>query len=264
MRHPNHNVKSALLGIMLGTLALNTQADPYEDGLMAYTVGNFDKAGQLLMKAADQGDNGAEHLLMRLYSEGHLRVVDQDLETLKWTRRAADSGIMQAQYNLAEIYAKNPDSLAESAKWYRLAASQGHPRAYFKLGDILKAGGRGIDANTAESTRMYQIAASEFDVFAQKGHADYQYLLGTMYQEAKGVKKNIDLALKWLGKSAMQGHVLAQMTLGRIYASGIDVPRDSSQARYWLNLAVAQGHEDAIAALDELNNNSDGTVAFAM
>lgn len=264
MRHPTHNAKSALIGIMLGSLALNAQADLYEDGLMAYTTGNFAEAGQLLVSAAENGNSGAEHLLMRLYSEGHLEAVNQDQETLKWTRKAAESGIKQAQYGLAEIYAKNPDTLAESVQWYRKAANQGHPKAFFKLGDILKAGGRSVAADAGESTRMYQIAASEFDVFAQKGHADYQYLLGTMYQLAKGVNKNMDLALKWLGKSAMQGHILAQMTLGRIYASGIDIPRDTSQARYWLNLAAAQGYNDAISALDELNNSDDATVAYAM
>jgi len=262
MKYPIHNAKSALIGLMLGSFALYAHADAYEDGLMAYTTGNFAEAGQLLMTAAESGDSGAEILLMRLYSEGRLDATNQDQETLKWARKAAEKGLKQAQYGLAEIYAKNPDTLAESVKWYRKAAVQGHPKAYFKLGDIYKDGGKGVESSSAESSRMYQIAASEFDVFAQKGHADYQYLLGTMFQQAKGVRKNMDLALKWLGKSALQGHVLAQMTLGRIYANGVDVPRDTAQASYWLNLAAAQGHADAIAALEALSN--DATVAYAM
>lgn len=262
MKHPIHTLRTALAGILLGSVALHAHADSYEDGLMAYTTGNFGKAGEHLMMAADNGDTGAEHLLMRLFSEGHLKAQNQNKEILKWTRRAAENGIMQAQYSLAEIYAKHPDTLKNAVSWYRKAADQGHPDAFFKLGEILKDGAKGIEANSEDSNRMYQIAASEFDVYAQKGNAEYQYLLGTMYQHAKGVKKNMDLALKWISQSAIQGHAMAQLTLGRIFARGIDVHRDASQARYWLNLAAAQGDNDAIAVLDELND--EATVAYAM
>lgn len=262
MNHPIHTLRTALVGIMLGTAAFHAQASSYEEGLIAYSTGNFAAASQHLMIAADQGNSGAEHLLMRLFSEGHLAAQNQEKEILKWTRKAAEKGIKQAQFALGEIYASKPETVKDAVTWYRRAAEQGHPDAFYKLGEILKNGAEGVDANSAESKRMYQIAASEFHVFAQMGNPDYQYSLGTMYQHARGVKKDMATALKWISKSAMQGHALAQLTLGRIYAKGIEVPRDDMKARYWLDMAAAQGHDDAITALEELNDES--TVAFAM
>lgn len=262
MKHPIQTLRTALVGIMLGTAAVHAQADSYEEGLIAYSTGNFAAAGQHLMTAAEQGNSGAEHLLMRLFSKGHLTAKNQEKEILKWTHKAAENGIKQAQFALGEIYARKPDTMKDAVTWYRRAAEQGHPDAFYKLGDILRFGADGVDTNSAESNRMYQIAASEFNVFAQMGNPDYQYTLGTMYQHAQGVKKDMTIALKWMSKSAMQGHALAQLALGRIYAKGIEVPRDDTQARYWLKMAAAQGHDDAITVLEELDD--EATVAFAM
>ena len=60
--------KKLFIGLSLSAAAVTVQADAYEDGLMAYAVGNFAEAGQSLMQAADEGNTGAEHMLMRLFS----------------------------------------------------------------------------------------------------------------------------------------------------------------------------------------------------
>ena len=80
-----------------------------------------------------------------------------------------------------------------------------------------------------------------------------------MYQDAKGVNKNIQLAVKWMVKSAQQGHVLAQLGLGRLYAKGDDVVHDINEAKHWLTLAAAQGtgsaSTSAMDMLTELNKD---------
>lgn len=257
-------VKSTFCGLILSAAAFNAQADAYEDGLMAFAIGNYAEAGQHLMSAAEGGNTGAEHMLMRMFSEGKLFAKDIDQETLKWTRKAAEKGIKQAQYALAEIYASKHANAKDAVEWYRKAANQGHPDAYYKLGEIYKDGAKNIESDSNLSTHMYQIAASEFDVYAQQGDAGYQYTLAGMYQHAKGVKKNMKLALKWLEKSALQGHALAQISLGRLYALGEDVPRDTHQAKFWLEMAAAQGMGEAIALLEKINNTNNANVAFAM
>ncbi len=264
MEHPIQIAKTTLCGLLLGAVSFSAQANSYEDGLMAYAVGNYAKAGQHLMTAADNGNTGAEHMLMRLFSEGKLLAVNTDQETFKWTRKAAENGLMQAQYALAEIYANKQGNAKEAVKWYRKAADQSHPDAFFKLGEILKDGAKGVAANSSESNRMYQIAASEFDVYAQKGNPQYQYTLATMYQQAKGVKKDMNMTLKWMEKSALHGHALAQLTLGRLYTQGDDIPRDTYQARYWLSMAAAQGLGEATVMLNELNRNKNAELALAM
>lgn len=262
MKQPFHSLRTALAGIVLSAAAFHVQAGTYEQGLIAYSAGNYVEAGQHLMIAAEKGAPGAEHMLMRLFSEGHLSALDSEKEILKWTRKAADNGIMQAQFALGEIYARHPDTVKDAVTWYRKAAEQGHPDALYRLGEILSTGAEGIAANAEESSHMYQIAASEYLVYAQMGNPEYQYSLGSMYRHARGVEKNMTTALKWISKSAMQGHARAQLALGRIYAKGIDVPRDDRQARYWLDMAAAQGHDEAVAALEQLNN--DAAVALIM
>ncbi len=52
----------------------------------------------------------------------------------EWFLRAAEQGIVEAQFNLGEIYEKNLEvtNLEElAAKWYRMAADQDDARAQF-------------------------------------------------------------------------------------------------------------------------------------
>jgi len=253
---------NAVFALSLSVTAFGVQADLYEDGLMAYAVGNYVKAGQYFMDAADAGNDGAEHMLMRLFEENKLYAKDIQSKTLEWTRKAAEKGVAHAQLSLGN--AEKQKNAKAAVEWYRKAAEQGHPDAYYQLGIVFAKGIKGVSADTQESQRLYQIAASEFDVYAQKGNADAQYKLAGMYQQGLGMKANMGLALKWMEKSALQGHVLAQLSLGRIYAEGMDVPRNIRQARYWLNLAAAQGEQAAIVALDELETSEDTTVALAL
>jgi len=257
-----HRVNRAVITLTLGLMASTALADSYDDGLIAYVNGHYAEASESFMASAEQGNAGAEQMLMRLYSEGKIQTSNTDQEALKWTKKAAQDGIMQAQFALADIYANKLGKYKEAVKWYRQAARQGHPVAYYRLGEIFKNGAGEVNANSDTSKKMYQIAASELTVFAQKGDPEQQYLLGDMYHKAKGVKKNMKLALKWIGESAIHGNALAQYTLGSLYAMGEDVDKDLTKAKYWLNMAAAQGLGTATAMLDEMKSKSHAEVAL--
>jgi len=256
-------MRNTLCGLALGIVALNAQADLYEDGLMAYAEGHYAEAGQLFMGAADAGNEGAEYMLVRLLSEGKLYARDLDKETLKWTLKAAEKGVLRAQF-VAGTYAHQQNDVTSALDWYRKAAEQGHPDAFYQLGAILGEGAESVPADASESNRMYSIAASEFDVFAQKGDAEAQYKLAGMYRLGQGVEKDMEKALRWIEKSALQGHAQAQLSLGRLYALGDDVPRDIRLAIYWLDMAAVQGVHDAIIMLSELGDDGEAKVALLM
>ncbi|MBL1277153.1 MAG: sel1 repeat family protein [Ectothiorhodospiraceae bacterium] len=255
--------KKVVVGLSFAVAAMSAQADYYEDGLMAYAIGNYAAAGHAFMQAADAGNEGAEHMLMRMFSEKKMYANDVAKETLKWTRKAAEKGVMQAQFALANIYSEQANAEA-AVSWYRKAAQQGHAEAHYKLGAIYEHGANGVSSDADESVRMYQIAASDMDVFAQKGDSDAQNLLAGMYQQGQGVNKDMTLALRWWEKSALQGNMLAQMSLGRLYARGNDVDRDTRLASYWLDLAAAQGSQEAATLLAEMDSETETTIAFAM
>lgn len=264
MKRPNGIAKKFFAALILGTCSINAQATLYEDGLMAYAVGNFAEAGSLLMSAAEQGDAGAEHMLMRMFSEGKLYAANLEKETLKWTKKAAERGFMTAQYALAELYANKLGDTKAALAWYNKAADQGHPDAYFKIGALLESGAKGVRPDAAESAHYFQIAASEYDVFAQKGDANSQNSLASMYEKGQGVKKNMVLAFKWYEKAALQGHAVAQLNMGRLYLAGISVPRDTLQASYWLDMAAAQGVREAEVMLSEIKQKGEEVLALAM
>jgi len=252
-----------ICALLLGGSAFTAQADSYEDGLMAFAVGNFQDAARLFMESAEEGNSGAEHMLMRLFSEGKLYSSNLPGDTLKWTRKAAEKGIAQAQFALANLYVQRGE--AESAVvWYRKAIAQDHHGAFYRLGQLLEKGAKGVGVDRSESQRLYSIAASEFDVYAQKGDAASQNTLASMYEKGQGMRKNIKMAAKWYDAAARQGFALAQLNLGRLYATGNGVPRNAYQAAYWLDLAAAQGLREAQTLLSELKRSGEADVALAM
>lgn len=60
------------------------------------------------------------------------------------------------------------------------------------------------------AARDYRGAAGFFRRAAECGHPEAQFRLGKMHAEGTGVARDIDSALKWLGKAADQGHAGAR------------------------------------------------------
>ena len=63
-----------------------------------------------------------------------------------------------------------------------------------------------------------------------QGDPDAQLLLGFMYLDAEGVKRNLKTAAYWIQKSADQGHESAEYHLGLLYEHGKGVDRNISIA----------------------------------
>lgn len=88
-----------------------------------------------LQASADRGDARAQFNLGVMYGKGEA-VAQDDVEAVKWFRKAADQGIARAQYNLGYRYRDGKGVAqddAEAVKWYRKAADQGHPGAQASL-----------------------------------------------------------------------------------------------------------------------------------
>ena len=97
-----------------------------------FSNGRYQECFEGHLRLAEQGYPLAECQVGYFYYEG--LGVEKDLEkAFYWTRRAAEHGDWDAQYNLAEdfygpgvVVEQNPDAAKE---WYRKAALQGHPEA---------------------------------------------------------------------------------------------------------------------------------------
>ncbi|MBI4024734.1 MAG: sel1 repeat family protein [Verrucomicrobia bacterium] len=80
---------------------------------------------------------------------------------------------------------------------------------------------------------------------AEKGDAEAQSILGTMYQNGWGIKKNLQEAVKWYGKAAAQGNPTGQRMLGRMHEFGCGVARNDGEAIHWYRRAAEQGYPSA-------------------
>ena len=94
----------------------------------------------------------------------------------------------------------------------------------------------------------YTTALAEWRPLARKGHADAQYKLGFLYEEARGVPLDFIKAVKWYRKAAEQGHAVAQRSLGMKYEYGLGVKQNHVLAHMWFSLSTAGGDKYATAA----------------
>ncbi len=91
----------------------------------------------------------------------------------------------------------------------------------------------------------YDTAMTEWRPLAEQGHVGAQSLIGSMYDQGKGVPQDYQEAVRWYQKAAEQGHAWAQVNLGLMYARGQGLAQDYVQAYRWYTLAASQ--DDGLA-----------------
>jgi TPR repeat protein len=154
----------------------------------------------------------------------------------------AETGDPKAQWNLAELYARenvDQQDQDQSVRWYQQAADNGFPAAQAKLG-LMYALGQGVEQDYAVAT-MYWTQA------AQAGDPEAQYNLAwIMLGKAKtGSTKNRKLAVDWLRRAAEQAVPDAQIQLGLLHATGEMGEVDLVEAYQWFSLAEKSGSKAA-------------------
>lgn len=154
--------------------------------------------------------------------------------TILWV--AAEQGNSTAQYLVSGLFDRGrgvPRSREEALKWLSAAAHQGVPEAEGDLGYYY------LKDSPGEAVIWLQRAS-------EKGIAGAQAQLGKLFEEGRGVKKDIEAAAQWYREAAEQDHIKAQAYLGRLYLHGKGIPKDLVQAYMWLSLAAEKG--DLLAA----------------
>lgn len=87
----------------------------------------------------------------------------------------------------------------------------------------------------------YAKAAQLWRPLADKGDAEAQYRLGSMYAEGRGVERNDATALMWFQRAAERGNAAAQYNVGASYAAGAGVEKNDAEAAKWFRRAADQG-----------------------
>jgi TPR repeat protein len=152
-------LKLLCAGMMVLAFAPASSGGNLEDGLDAFNSGNFDKAYELYLLEAEKGDAIAQTNLGTLYSLGKGAPQD-DVQAVRWFRKAAEQGEVIAQSILGVYYARGQGVAKddkEAAKWFTLAAEQGDSLSQLSLG-IMYDVGRGVAQNQIIAWAWYVLA----------------------------------------------------------------------------------------------------------
>jgi TPR repeat protein len=215
---------------------------PYEAPPNAY------KSLEEVKAQAGAGNVNSEFELGLRYANGE-GVAKDEVEAVKWYRKAAEQNFALAQAILGNRYANGQGvtkNYVEAVKWYRKAAEQNLAGAQNNLG-VRYANGQGVTKNYAEAVKWYRKAAEQNLDIAQNN-------LGKYYATGRGVAKDYVEAVKWYRKAAEQNYAEAQYNLGLSYVKGDGVAKDYVESYKWLVLAAAQGIEGAKTTINILEN----------
>lgn len=138
-------IKKRVILLLLLALSVQPAWADFNDGVVAYMMGQYDKAYNTMRSLAETADHAyAQYYLGMMYLKG--QGVKQDYgKASEWFRKAAEQRIPQAQYKLGMLYFKGegvPRDYERAYAWYRVAAVHNHqmsiealPRARENLSD---------------------------------------------------------------------------------------------------------------------------------
>jgi len=223
-------------------------AQTFEEGMAAYQEKDYQKAHEILLPLAEQGNSQAQITLGIMYENGQ-GVAKDPSKALDWYIKAASQGIPVVQHDVGVKFFKGigaRQDYLQAAKWWRMAADAGLSDSQFNLG-LMYYRGLGVGKDLQEARELFQHAA-------EQGHSHAQYSLAVMYAFGQGVEKDYAQALTWFQKSANQGVAQAQYNLGIFYENGYALEKDEKKAREWYRKAADQGLPEARQKLARLGD----------
>ncbi len=119
---------SALFILLFSLFTFSAHAD-FNDGVVTYLMGDYEKSFKTMQSLAETSDHGyAQYYMGMMYMKG--QGVEQDYKKAgEWFRKASEKNIPQAQYKLADLYFKGrgvPKDFEYAYIWYSVGASHAH------------------------------------------------------------------------------------------------------------------------------------------
>lgn len=198
---------------------------------------------QLLQKAAAQNEAEAIYVLAML-AVGGAGPGQSDAATLEQMKRAAELGFADAQFALGRMYLEGrgtaPDPAAALAS-FRRAAEGGNKEAMFSAARMMLS-------QPEPEMRSEGLALMERAI--KDGHIEATLMLATAYgRGANGMPKDELKAEALLKPAAERGDADCQMALASLYKFGESFAARRDEANEWLQRAADQGHPKALEIL---------------
>jgi TPR repeat protein len=214
--------------------------------LYVESPGDEQRLGQgvtLLQQAAAQNDPEAIYLLASVTAAGH-GVAPSDYDAFEQMKRAAELGWREAQFALGTMYFAGRGTGQDEAaalESFRQAANQGHTEAMFSAGRIL------LSKSDPEQRREgLGLMGRAID----NGHIEATLMLATAYgRGSNGMPKDESQADAILQPGAERGNADCQFALASLYKFGDSFAARRDEAQMWLQRAADQGHPKALEVL---------------
>lgn len=192
-------------------------------------------------RLAEAGFDDYQNEFGSMFEEGE--VLPQDFkEALKWYKRSAEQGNLDATHNMARIYHRGigvRKNHKKAFELFRSAANNGYSFSQNVLGSTYETGFRGlIPQDYKEAVKWYRLSAKQGDAMGQNN-------LGAMYHNGTGVRKNLKKAMALYQSSAKHGCPPAINHLGFMHSNGEGVPKNEKEAIKYYRRAAKMGYPTA-------------------
>jgi TPR repeat protein len=137
---------------------------------------------------------------------------------LQLAKRLYNSLYRHSEEDVRHVDSDSPEGKAvktEALQWFRKAAQQGVPEAEFELADALENEGS-VAGDEAASVRIHSEALEMYRKAADQGHSEAQYRMAKILCEGPfdpPATRQKGEAVKWYRKAAEQGHTGAWLDL---------------------------------------------------
>lgn len=125
-------MKKILLSVLMALAVVPAARADFNDGVVAYLTGQYDKAYATMRSLAETADHGfAQYYLGMMYMNGQGTEQSYE-EAAKWFRKAAEHRIAQAQYKLGLMYTNGqglPKDFEQAYAWYSVGAAHRHQKS---------------------------------------------------------------------------------------------------------------------------------------
>jgi len=119
---------SPLLVLLFSLFTFPAQAD-FNEGVITYLMGDYDKAFTTMQSLAETSDHGlAQYYMGMMYMKGQ-GVEQNNKKAGEWFRKASEKSVPQAQYKLGDLYFKGrgvPKDYEYAYVWFSVGAAHEH------------------------------------------------------------------------------------------------------------------------------------------
>lgn len=201
-----------------------------------------------LRKAADSGNIEAQYLLAQIFLDPQ-GPQPNEAEGIRLLQRSAQGGLAAAQNDLGLCYQNEVGVMRDlnaAQRWLEAAFQQGYLPAANNLGALSQQTG-----NRRQAAQFYKAGAVQGDAEAQKNY-------GFFLLQGWGVSKDEMAALSWFEKSAGQGNLKAMNNIGSMYDNQQGVKQNFAEALKWYQMAADGGLPSAMRNIGNMYEKGRG------